>query len=59
MAFLHEIKKEPLREKRLLSIRDNISYFFYHEQNRTGDVDLDNNEQEYYDVPVLNKILKL
>ena len=37
----------------------NLSYFFGNQTNRTRDVDLDNNEEEYYDKPVLRKILKL
>ncbi len=37
----------------------NFSYYFNNETNRTRDVDLDNDEQEYYDNPVLRKILKL
>ncbi|MBQ4032194.1 MAG: hypothetical protein II625_10605 [Bacilli bacterium] len=48
-----------IESMRLEWLMHNISYFFNHEQNRTGDVDLNNEEQEYYDVPVLNKILKL
>ncbi len=37
----------------------NVSYFFEHQPHRTRDVDLDNNEEEYYTDPLLSKILKL
>ena len=48
-----------IESMRLEWLMHNISFFFNHEQNRTGDVDLNNEEEEYYDKPVLNKILKI
>ncbi len=48
-----------IESMRLEWLMHNVSYFFNHEQNRTGDVDLNNNEEEYYDNKVLSKILKL
>jgi len=48
-----------IESMRLEWLMHNVSYFFNHEQNRTGDVDLNNNEGEYYDNPVLRKILKI
>ncbi len=37
----------------------NLSYFFDYESHRTRDVDLDNNDEHYYDNILLRKILKL
>ena len=48
-----------IESMRLEWLMHNISYYFDHQTHRTEDVDLDNNEQDYYDKPILNKILKL
>ena len=37
----------------------NLSYFFEYQRNRTTDVDLNNNDENYYNNPILRKILKL
>ena len=48
-----------IESMRLEWLMHNISYFFNHEQKRTQDVDLDNDEEKYYDNPILQKIFKV
>ncbi len=48
-----------IESMRLEWLMHNVSYFFDHEPNRAGDVDLNNNEEKYYDNPVLRKIFKI
>ena len=37
----------------------NVSFLLNHQIDRTGDVDLDNDDEEYYNIKLLNKILRL
>ena len=48
-----------IESMRLEWLMHNVSYHFNHEKRRAGDVDLNNNDEAYYDKPVLRKILKL
>lgn len=48
-----------IESMRLEWFMHNISYIFKNEIDRTKDVDLDNNEERYYDNKILNRILKL
>ena len=48
-----------IESMRLEWLMHNISYIFDHQTHRTQDVDLNNAEEEYYDQPILNHILKL
>ncbi len=48
-----------IESMRLEWLIHNLSYYCDLEVNRTGNVDLDNDEEEYYDIPILNKIFKI
>ena len=37
----------------------NVSYYLNHQTNRTGDVDLNNNDEKYYKNKIIGKILKI
>ena len=37
----------------------NLLYFFNYETKRTTDVDLNNNNEEIYDLPIIKKIIKI
>ena len=47
-----------IESMRLEWLAHNLSYIFNYEQHRTTDVDLDNNDEEYYNNYVLQKVLK-
>ena len=48
-----------IESMRLEWFMHNISYKLNLEQDRTGDVDLDNNDEEYYDNEIIRRIFKL
>jgi len=48
-----------IESMRLEWLMHNLSYYINNEPNRAGDVDLNNNEEEYYNNPVLRKIFKI
>ncbi len=47
-----------IESMRLEWLAHNLSYIFNYEQHRTMDVDLDNNDEIYYNNKVLQKVLK-